>query len=138
MNCSICNKILNKNEVLYRSCDDYVCSIRCSNKRFNIISKVDPYFNNPISWNTSNNSHQLGLNLNSISLKEIPIKTTLIKIKPKKNCKPPLIYNVNSRKFRNLTYIYTDLFLNSSIIIVFGFYIKYYIKSLFKQKNKSI
>ena len=152
MNCSICKKILNKNDVLYRLCDDYVCGKICSNERLNLISKVDPYLNNPISWSTTNDGHRHGLKLSSVSFQKIPINTTFIKIQPYKEFpsqssydkiktsfnssnKQPIISNNNAGKLKILNYIYKDFFLNSSLAIIFGFYFKSLINSLFKRNN---
>lgn len=51
MNCSICNKPINKYDYYLRCCDAYVCSARCSQKRYNYIKSIDPNFTYSHAWN---------------------------------------------------------------------------------------
>ena len=54
MNCSMCNKPINKYEYYLRCCDAYVCSSRCSKLRYNYIKSIDPNFTYSHAWNYKN------------------------------------------------------------------------------------
>ena len=38
------------NQVLYRTCDTYVCNKTCQKARLSAIAKLDPKMENPLSW----------------------------------------------------------------------------------------
>lgn len=51
-NCAYCNTVINlsSGKNIYRSCDAYVCSPTCSQRRLRKISSSDPNFTNPCNW----------------------------------------------------------------------------------------
>ena len=54
--CSECDKTLiyNRNAIIYRCCDTYVCSKKCSLIRFKSVQNYDPELNSPTDWHTFN------------------------------------------------------------------------------------
>ena len=54
--CSECKKTLtfNNKQILYRCCDAYVCSIKCSINRYKSIKYYDPELNSPTHWHNLN------------------------------------------------------------------------------------
>ena len=54
--CSECDKILiyNRNAIMYRCCDAYVCSKKCSLNRFKNVQNYDPELNSPTDWHSFN------------------------------------------------------------------------------------
>jgi len=54
--CSECKKTLtfNNKQILYRCCDAYVCSIKCSINRYKNIKNYDPELNSPTDWHSFN------------------------------------------------------------------------------------
>jgi hypothetical protein len=54
--CASCNLIINlsSGKNIYRSCDAYVCSPMCSQRRLRKISSSDPNFTNPYNWQKQN------------------------------------------------------------------------------------
>ena len=54
--CSECDKMLiyNRNAIMYRCCDAYVCSKKCSLNRFKNVQNYDPELNSPTHWHTCN------------------------------------------------------------------------------------
>ena len=54
--CSECDKTLihNRNDIIFRCCDAYVCSKKCSLIRFKSIQNYDPELNSPTDWHSFN------------------------------------------------------------------------------------
>jgi hypothetical protein len=54
--CSECDKTLiyNRNAIIYRCCDTYVCSKKCSLIRFKSVQNYDPELNSPTDWHSFN------------------------------------------------------------------------------------
>jgi hypothetical protein len=44
----------NNKQILYRCCDAYVCSIKCSINRYKNIKNYDPELNSPTDWHSFN------------------------------------------------------------------------------------
>ena len=54
--CSECDKTLihNRNDIIFRCCDAYVCSKKCSLIRFKSVQNYDPELNSPTDWHSFN------------------------------------------------------------------------------------
>jgi len=95
--CPECNNkiFLEENIILYRCCDENVCSKNCSLKRYNNIKVIDPEFKKFYLWNNNEKNFNFKENITNYN------KKSLIKSNENYNTKKILIKsneNYNTKK----------------------------------------